>query len=368
VAANTESLLTLAKSRAPADRESLMLALVELCDARGGAAVMGSAPIQTLLGSIFISVVVEAEHDIRRRLAEKLSTASWAPPALINVLVLDDIEIARPIIAASPVLRDHDLVRILLEATIDHQIEVAHRPKLGPPVVSAILRQAEPAVLTALASNTATELSHDEMSQLVAYARRVTSLRGPLTRHPQLTEDLARDLYIWVGQALRQALVGRFRLDADALDAALADAVLEAHGGQPTAAADPPRTPQRESAEHRLVVKLEDAGQLRPGYLLRALREERLSLFASALATLGRFTSQDVHRALDIDRPEMLALACAAVGIDRSVFPTILELVRKLNMDRPSGGEDGARRALGAFGSFSPTIAGAAFRQAVAAV
>ena len=67
-------------------------------------ALMESPPVQGLLSSIFMSLVVEAERDIRRRLSEKLATASWAPVALINVLALDDIEIARPVIAGSPVL------------------------------------------------------------------------------------------------------------------------------------------------------------------------------------------------------------------------------------------------------------------------
>ena len=106
-----------------------------------------------------MSLVVEAERDIRQRLAEKLAMASWAPAALINVLALDDIEIARPIIAESPVLQDADLIRLLVDATIEHQIEVARRPRLGPPVVAAILQQNEPAVLTALAGNSTAEVS-----------------------------------------------------------------------------------------------------------------------------------------------------------------------------------------------------------------
>ena len=83
------------------------------------------------------------------------------------------------------------------------------------------------------------------------------------------------------------------------------------------------------------------------------------------LATLGRFDRNHVLRAVNSDRPELLALACAAVGIDRSVFPTILEMVRDLNGGLPGGGQEGARRAGGAFGPFDAQIAGAAFRHAV---
>jgi uncharacterized protein (DUF2336 family) len=365
-----DSLLDLAKSRIPADRERLLLGIVDLCDAGDAGETMAAPAVQSLLSSIFMSLVVEAERDIRKRLAEKLATADWAPSALVNVLALDEIEIARPIIAASPVLQDHDLVRLLVEATIEHQIEVARRPKLGGVVIASILRQAEPAVLTALANNRDADLTDEDMRQLVAATRRVAALRSPMARHPKLSAELALQLYVWVGQALRQSLAERFRLDAPALDRALAETLRQAHGGiagEADGLVIVAREGEREEMERKLIDKLHSAGQLRPSYLVRALREGRLSLFATALAMLGRFEADHIRRAMDSDRPELLALACAAVGIDRSVFPTILELVRQLNGGRPSGGTDGAKRATGAFGPVTAQVAGQAFRQAARA-
>lgn len=368
VLARTEEILSLARSRTPGDRERLLLAVVDLCDVAESAEIMSTPAVQDLLNSIFMSLVVEAERDIRRRLAESLAHVDWAPAALINVLALDDIEIARPIIASSPLLDDQDLVRLLIEATVEHQIEVARRPGLATPVISAILKQGEPAVLTALAGNVQTELAPGDMALLVKASRRVAALRSPLVRRPELTDDLALQLYVWVGQALRQALTTRFRLDPGKLEAALSKAVGEAHAGQ--AGADPTtdaivweQDDEREEMERRLISKLVAAGQLRPGYLLRALREGRVSLFVGALATLGDFAPEMVRRALDGDQPEHLALACAAVNIDRSAFPTILELVRELNGGKPGGGAEGLRRGLAAFGPFAPDLAAMAFRR-----
>lgn len=362
---SSESLLDLAKSRQPADRERLLLAIVDLCDSPYAGEAMKGPPIQALLSSIFMSLVVEAERDIRHRLSQKLAAASWAPNALINVLALDDIEIARPIIAQSPVLRDQDLIRLLVEATIEHQIEVARRPELSRDVVSAILEQAEPAVLTALAGNHTAELSPNDMDTLVEASRQIAALRTPLTQHPRLTGQLAKRLYLWVGLALRQGLAERFRLDVTVLDEILAASVAEAQAG--VSAESLPRTAregERELMEQRLIDKLHAAGQLRPGYLIRALREGRLGLFATALAMLGGFDANHVQATLDSDRPELLALACAAVGIDRSVFPDILAMTRRLNDGRPGGGAEGARKASVAFAPVTAEVAGAAFRQA----
>ena len=287
---SSESLLELASSRQGADRERLLLAIADLCNTPGAAPISRSPPVQTLLNAIFLPLVVDAAHDTRRRLAEKLATADWPSSALVNVLAWDDIEIARPIIATSPVLDEGDLVRLLVEGTLKHQIEIARRPQLASVVVAAILDTAEPAVLAAFAAD-----------------RSATLFGAP----PEAV-----------------------------------------HGAE------------QEEMEQRLVAKLHAAGQLRPGYLIRALRERRLGVFAAALATLGALDPVQVRRCLNSDQPELLALACAAVDIDRSVFPDILEMVRGLNAGLPGGGAESARRAYQAFAPVSPEVARSAFCQA----
>ena len=147
---------------------------------------------KALIDELFMTLVLDAEREVRRRLAERIAGVEWAPKALIHVLALDDIEIARPIIARSPLLDDADLIRLLIEATLEHQIEVARRPGIGPEkVVEAILEREEPAALAALAANDSARLTSDGLNRLVEAARKLPALRAPLSRHPQLTTDLA---------------------------------------------------------------------------------------------------------------------------------------------------------------------------------
>jgi hypothetical protein len=188
----------------------------------------------------------------------------------------------------------------------------------------------------------------------------ISTMGGPLSLHPRLNAELATALYLWVGQSLRHAIVDRFDVDVAALDASIAASMSD---GKPRAKRSGP-----DSSQIKLVDKLAAAGQLKPGYLVRVLKEQQLGLFEAALAKLGGFRVEEVHRAVTSpDRPEMVALALAAVGVDRSVFPTILEMVRQCNDGLPGGGAEGARRASSAFGPFSAEIAASAFRQAVSA-
>lgn len=367
-AAQTANDLTaLARSRAIADRERLILAIVDLCAQSEPDA--HTPTVQALLDPIFMNLIADAEHQIRLRLARKLAPVDWAPPNLINLLARDEIEIARSIIAASPVLSQADLARLLTEAGIEHQIEVARRPYVGREIVEIILGQAEPEALTALAGNDTAEIAPEAMQRLVEASRRIAGMRSPLVRHPRLTTEMAEQLYAWVGQLLRSAIVTRFRVDAKALDAAIAEAVKEAHSaaeneGSADGADAPPVDAEQEQMERRLIAKLHSAGQLRTSYLLRALRERRLSLFETALATLGDYAPEAVRMAVNAERPEMLALACAGVGVDRVVFTTILGLVRELNRGRPAGDATRARKAFDGYGPDHSGLARLAFRKA----
>lgn len=332
VSVSPSELLALAKSRTSDDRQRLLIGVASLCDA-----TPPGAEVSPVLTEIFMTLARQAEHDIRRSLAESLAGADWAPRALVNMLALDEIEIARPIIANSPLLADQDLLRILVEATVEHHIEVARRPTLSGRVADAIIDAAEPATMTALASNRTAEISEHGVRRLIEHSRRIAALRAPLTRHPRLNQALAGELYGLVGAALRQAITERFRVDEAAIATAIGKAVSSVQSPTPeTVAAS---VADREEMERRLVDKLLGAGQLRPGFLIRAIREKRLSLFEHALAALGGFTLAQVRAAVWRDTPDALFLACSAVGIDRAVFPAILEEIRKLTPDLPAGGK-----------------------------
>ena len=355
---DTDQLTAWARSRAPNDRERLLQKIADLCALDPGVV---ESRASDLLQDVLTTLLTEAERDIRRRLAERLAGEAWVPQGLVTLLALDDIEIARPVIAASPVLRDRDLVRVLVEAGVEHQIEVARRPKIGASVVDAILVRSDPAVLAALAGNVSAEVDETAMQRMVVLARRVAAMRQPLSRHPALTQALAEQLYAWVGETLRVQLTARFAVAPGALDAAFDAAMAGSPSTSAVAAMD-----EREDMERRLIAKLSMSGQLRPGFLLRALRERRESLFIQGLSAMSGFSPADLRMAIRSDRPELLAYACVAVGLDRSVFGTVLEGVRALNGGFPREDTESRGRLQAALHVRSPEMARAALRQALA--
>jgi uncharacterized protein (DUF2336 family) len=361
-----QQILTLARSRQAADRERLMLSIADLCESGRPAGERLDPGVEILVNGIFRDLIVRAEREIRKALAERLASADWAPHDLVTLLCTEDIDIARPLIAESPVLTDQDLTRLLRQAAIEHQIEVARRPGIGAAVVELILTQGQPAVLTALADNDTAAISPEGLERLVDASREVAALRSPLVRHPRLTVELAERLYAWVGESLRQAIVSRFRVDPQAFDSALNCAVATAQAVAQRTGIVLAHEDERRHMERQLVRKLNDAGQLKPGYLIRALREQRLSLFIAALAELAEVNIEAIEIAIQRDRPELLALACTAAGVDRSAFATLLALVRQLSGGHPLGANGASKRAMQAFTVSDPQVAAAAFRKALA--
>ena len=351
-APRAEDLLALARNNSPDARQRLLLGVLALCDASPP-----DGQMSPILGEIFLFLARQAERDIRKALADRLAHADWAPPALVNVLALDEIEIAAPILASSPVLQDDDLLQILIEASLDHQIAVARRPQISGRIADAVIERAVPAVLTALATNRTAQISGEGFRRLVEHSRRIAALRGPLSRHPGLSQALAEQMYHWVGSALRESITTRFQVDERKLGTAVYDAV-EGVLRQARPEDFAPDTPEREEMERRLVAKLQAAGQLKPAMLIRAVRERRMSLLVHGLATLGGYTVNQVRQALNGPTPEALYYACSSVGIDRAVFPTLLIELRKLNHGLP--GDLG--KPVWQRGSLSPTSAARAFR------
>ena len=121
--------------------------------------------------------------------------------------------------------------------------------------------------------------------------------------------------------------------------------------------------------ERRLIAKLHAAGQLRPSYLLRALREQRLSLFEAALATLGGFSAEEVApRAQDAIDPKRWPWPARPSASTAARFPTLLALVRELN-GRPARRRRQRRAAgLRRLRSRADREGQGAFAKAVAAV
>ncbi len=346
VAAFSGDLATYAPdSASPAARDRLMRAVARLCRVAHGTLIPSDAADQ--VSGLTHNLLSFSDPETRLRLAEDIATSPWPSQKLIWALATGPIDSAAPVLRASPVLDQADLCALIGATGPDHHIEIARRKSLPAPVIDLLIAGQDAAVLTVVAESESFDLTEGQRDALVSAARRVTALRKPLVQHRDLSRPQACSLYGYCDLPLRQALALRFELNTQGLEAAL----VKAHHVEDLL----------ETGTNGLIVKLQMSGQLTTGYLVRALRDDRLSAFLSGLACLADLPLSGLRTAIDAPSAEPLALACRAVGMDRTVFPQVLQAVRRLNGGLPFGSSDDGSRIDQAFGGVSAHWAARAF-------
>ena len=92
-----------------------------------------------LVFDILAELVRETEMSVRSTISARLSEMNDAPLPLIRFLANDEIEIAHPTLSKSRVLADGDLVKIIKNRTIEHQLSIAIRRNVGETVSNALV-------------------------------------------------------------------------------------------------------------------------------------------------------------------------------------------------------------------------------------
>lgn len=300
-----DDLLTLAQRP---ERGVLVEALSELCLASGRKL---SDREHALVFDIFRALLHNVEMRVRQGLAKRLSDRDDAPHDLVLQLANDVIEVAYPIIVKSSVLEEGDLISLILERADPHRVAVAARPEIGEPITDTLVDVGSEPVLRSLVRNASAHIAPETLERLVDSSYEMEAIREPLLNRPDVSPDLAKRMYGWVGEALRQHIAQTYDLNPTlnhAVSQAVADAIKDDVFGDVTAvdldsfASNP--TAFRPSAAR----------------LIQALSEGDIFRFEEMFRELTELTSGSVTRVLYDSGAEGLAIACRAIGFDRNEF------------------------------------------------
>jgi len=312
----TERLLALARQNDGPHRLTLFMSVVHLFEMTDDRLSGGE---RALVASILRQLSHEVEMSIRQRLAERLAQSTQAPRELLMLLADDVIEVAYPILVGSTLLNEPDLLEIIQSRSNQHRMAIALRQDISPGLADALIAAGDDAVIVTLLNNFSGPLSRTSLEHLVSRSENVEGLCEPLLRRTDLPPDLAQLMFGWVSEALRSYILENFEIAPSTLRNALVPARDEAIS-EALEMIDPAQ---------RLVDKLHAAGDLRPTFLLKHLTRGDVILFEFTFAKLSDLSPVFIRRIIYESTGEGLALACAALGIDRSVFATMFRLTRR---------------------------------------
>lgn len=300
-----------------------------------------------LFDDVFLRLANAIELEARARMARHLSVVPDAPPKVIRWLAFDDaVEVASPVLAASPQLSDGDLVANARTKSQDHLYAISRRPLLSETVTDVLVDRGDQRVVRSVADNASARFSEFGFGTLVARAQSDDVLAESVA----LRHDIPRHHLLKLLESASAAVRSKLAAGNPHAAAAVRDLVADVSG-------DIRRKIRDASAEHARAKR-----QAKKRFKIRQPSESDIHMRASAqdfentliaLSAYGRFPIDLVERALLDARPDMALILAKAADCSRTTAKAILLMqVAERGMS-----DVDLERALASFDRLSPATA-----------
>ena len=253
---------------------------------------------------------------VRQALSHSLAASPYAPRQVILSLIQDIDAIAAPILSASPVLLDSELVDLVAGRSALIQTAIASRPSISAPLSAAMAEVASIEACRAMLENPGAQIAVFSLRRVAERFGTDPSMRNLLLAMDGLPIDIRQNLILKLGDALQQlALVQSFvstdrrnALVKDACDKATVDlAFCCAHGNELLA----------------LVEHLRLSGQLTADILIRGLCMGNVELFVASMVSLTDLSETRVRACVDDVSETVVSALCAKAGLSQRVAPAV---------------------------------------------
>ncbi|MAQ70622.1 MAG: hypothetical protein CL565_00345 [Alphaproteobacteria bacterium] len=283
-----------------------------------------------LVGDILVTLVRQAEKDLKMAIAERLSLVKEAPSQLVLELAYEEIEVAKTILFKSQSLDTLDLMYIINSKDAPYWRIIAARENIPGPIVKALSDLDDMPTLINLASNKYIHISESSMEALVKKACNNDELARPLLARKELSRKLAHHLYEHVGEVLKKYIQDNYSFEAPILMPEVNDVLLEFVEEDNKPAINNPREKHSEylPTEGMLAsaCRMHERGFLTSISMLEVLKRKQ---YQSFIAQLSVFCNLSVDQVIDILHQEKghgLAIIARAYDMDKNSFIQIFLL------------------------------------------
>ncbi len=324
-------LLTLARDTSITARTRLVEEIADLFSERE---TVLSQHERTMMIQILEKLIRDFEMSVRHALAERLAEEPKAPTALISILANDEIEVARPVLMRSDVLRDHELIEIVRNRTRQHRLAITLRRDLSESLTEAIAENGEEDVIRSLLCNANARISEATMEYLVDQARQVDSFQEPLVGRRDLSGPLAKRLMGYVSAALRVRILEQYDIGENDLDDAL-EHIIQDLSTEEEPAVRRPKCEQFMGAAGskdpvwKLARSISEERKIDAPLIIKVLRRGEIALFEALFGEFSRIHPPRLQHILYEEGGRSLAVVCRALNVEKANFAPIFLLTRK---------------------------------------
>lgn len=324
---DSQRLSGLAKDGSPLARAELTSAVVDLLKTDLGPRE------RELISDVLISLMRQAEQDLRQAIAERLAVLDMVPLRVVLHIANDDIEIASPVLRLSAVLSDLDLLYIIKSKGPEYWRAIAARTNLSAGVMDVLADTHEAGTLEALAANDKITLSPHALDVAAQEAETSESLARPLLMRADIPEAVARRLYAHVGAELKAYIRDYFGIHDEAVMGAIDDIVFE-FSGQEAPAASAPKKKRVEfmpsEAALQAAAALAESGHLSMKKMMETLQRGQFASFIAMFSCFTGMSAERVHEMLSACDGRVLAVTCRANGLTKSDLSRIYMMTQRL--------------------------------------
>ncbi len=277
------------------------------------------------------SILDDPSAYVRRALAEAFASATQAPRHIVAALAADQPDVARIVLARSPVLTDHELVDGAAIGDVAVRLDIARRPRLGAAVAGALAEIGEAPPAVALAGNHGAVLPPGVLRRLFERFGDLAEMREALLARAGLPAALRAEIASATARALADFVVARDWLSPQRADRIARDAREQTYVGIAKASSS------MDLAD--LVARLRESGGLTVALLLRALLSGDRGLFRQSLVDLSGLAEGRVAGLIRSPGGQGFAALYAKAGLPPHFLPAFRAALEIVGSDEAPAGE-----------------------------
>jgi uncharacterized protein (DUF2336 family) len=271
-----------------------------------------------LFDDVLLCLTAEIEQQARATLAHSLASVANGPPKVIRSLAFDDaLEVATPVLVASPQLSDDDLVANAKTKSQGHLYAISQRATLSEAVTDVLVDRGDQRVVRAVADNNGARFSHSGFGKLVERARD----DHVLTRSVGARPDIPRHYFLKLLDSASAAARAKLIASNPQAAALIRDTVAEIAS---TISAEVREHSPEHARAKRAAKRRHKNAQPCEGDVHQRAHSQDFERTVIALALFGSLPIDLVERALLDQRPDMVLILAKAAGCSRTTTKAIL--------------------------------------------
>ena len=271
---------------------------------------------RALAEDIFRIMARDIEVKVRKSLSDSIKLAPNLPRDVALAMANDVAEIALPVLEASTVLTDEDLIAIIESKPAEYQVAVAARPVVSEAVSEALVATENEVVVTRLVSNDGAAIKDDTLTRVIDKFGHLEQVVTPMANRAVLPVAAAERLVALVSEKVRDHLVTHHAMGEDvATDLIMSSrerATLSLISGE-------------ESAPDvmELVDQLARNNRLLPTIILRALCMGDMTFFEAGLARRAGISVANAYQLIHDRGGRGLAQLFAKAKMPEKMLPVV---------------------------------------------